>query len=207
MPLVLAGGLNAALSGIAHWSCDIGGFCADPALPDPELFTRWAQWGLLLSHARFHGTGPRGREPWQFGRRTFEIVKRYAVLRYRLLSYLVELGKTACATGLPVLRPMVLEFEDDPACAALSDQYMLGPSLLVKPVCEPGARTCPVYLPDGRWQHWFTRRIYRGGRYVDVPAARESLPLFQHEGSRIPLNRAAPYVQAEALRDIKRRSL
>ncbi|MDD3927926.1 MAG: glycoside hydrolase family 31 protein, partial [bacterium] len=190
---VLSGGLSAALSGIPFWSCDIGGFVGLPGGLSEELYIRWAQFGLLLSHARFHGTnGP--REPWHFSPRTYEIVKKFAELRYRLITYLYNLGIEAGETGMPVIRPMVLEFEDDPACYSMSDQYMLGSALLIKPVLKPGVDKISVYLPKGRWRDFFSGKIYAGPGYVELETDIESIPMLQRQGTIIPLNEAMEYV-------------
>ena len=83
--------------------------------PDPTLYIRWAQWGLLSSHSRFHGV--RGREPWWFGDEAVEVVRCFARLRYRLLPYLWSCANEAVATALPLVRPLLLEYPDDPTAA------------------------------------------------------------------------------------------
>ncbi|HEY64655.1 MAG TPA: alpha-xylosidase, partial [Caldilineae bacterium] len=133
MACTLWGGLSIGLSGIPFWSHDIGGFLG---APDPELYVRWAQFGLLCSHARCHGTTP--REPWAFGTQALDAFRRMVHLRYRLIPYLYSYAHVASQYGLPVLRPMVLEFQDDPNTHTLDLQYMLGRELLVAPVFEPG---------------------------------------------------------------------
>ena len=186
---VLCAGLSAAISGIPFWSCDIGGFVGQP---DDELFVRWSQFGLLTSHARFHGNG--FREPWRFGRRAYRIVKQFADLRYRLITYLHNLGIEASCTGMPVIRPMALAFEDDPVCEGITDQYMLGEALLIRPVFTPGATSARVYLPAGRWIDFFTRRIHKGPAFVEMPAPLERIPVLQRAGTVVPLNDPMPYV-------------
>lgn len=188
----LRGALSLSWSGFAHWACDIGGFHKrdvhppedHPAFgfarPDPELFIRWTQFGLLCSHARFHGI--QGREPWLFGDDAVAVARDFAALRRRLRGYLVECAREAERTGCPVMRPTALEFPEDRGSHNVDTQYLLGPGLLVAPVLEPDGRV-DVYVPPGRWTDHFTGEIYDGPRWVHrekVPL--DQLPLLVREG-------------------------
>ncbi len=186
MANVLRGGLSASLSGIAHWSCDIGGFGrAQTEPPDPRLYIRYLQHGMMLSQTEFHGMGP--REPWHFGPQAIEAYRTMARLRYSLIPYLTTCAAIASATGCPILRPMVLEFQHDPNCAHLDLQYMLGPSLLVAPIFDESTRRL-VYLPEGLWyDHWTGEPIESAGRWIDVDAPLDRIPLFVRGGSAIPM--------------------
>ena len=140
MANTLRGGLASALSGLAYWSHDIGGFWGDPS---PELYVRWAQLGFLSSLSRYHGATP--RDPWRFGEEALRIFREYARFRSQLVPYLVSHGWEASETGIPLMRPMVMEFPDDPAGFAFDLQYCLGRELLVSPVVAPtggSPRTC-----------------------------------------------------------------
>lgn len=182
LPHLLRGGLNTAASGIAHWSHDIGGFFGTPS---EELYIRWAQFGLFVSHARCHGTTP--REPWLYGDRALVVFRTLVNLRYRLIPYLYSCAHEAAKTGLPILRPMVLEFPGDPETHAIDTQYMLGPSLLVAPVLEEGATKKRVYFPAGLWTNWWSGTEHGGPGWVEVSAPLERLPLFVREGTLLPL--------------------
>ncbi|MDW7760621.1 MAG: glycoside hydrolase family 31 protein [Acidobacteriota bacterium] len=140
----IRGGLSAGMSGLAFWSHDIGGF---RGMPSAELYVRWAQFGLLCSHSRMHGDGP--REPWIFGGRALEAVRKAVRLRLRLLPYIRSLAHEASRTGLPVIRSLPLAFPDDPNVHGWEDEFMLGPWLLVAPLVEPGGKR-RVYLPELR---------------------------------------------------------
>lgn len=180
MAAALRGGLSASLSGIAFWSHDIGGFRGTPSA---ALYTRWAQFGLLSSNARCHGTTP--REPWAFGEDAVETFREYAELRYSLLPYLYTYAEVAARTGLPVVRPLVLEYQTDPAVHRLDTQYLLGKDLLVAPVfTDAGTRS--VYLPEGEWRDYWTGERHAGGQYVDVDVGLADLPLFVRAGSVVP---------------------
>ena len=193
MAAALRGGLSLSLSGIPFWSHDIGGFWspAGPGALTPTLYIRWAQFGLLSSHARFHGVGP--REPWAYGEEAVAIVREFARLRYRLLPYLWALAREASEAGAPVVRPMCLEFPDDPVAPGLDRQYMLGPSLLVAPVFNEEGR-CRVYLPAGRWYDFWTNELSAGPAHLDLEVPLERIPLFVREDSILPLAPAMDYV-------------
>jgi alpha-D-xyloside xylohydrolase len=181
----LRGGLSLSLSGIPFWSHDIGGFfnLDRLKLPDPTLYIRWAQFGLLSSHARFHGIGE--REPWHYGERAVEIVRNFARLRYRLLPYLWSWAQEAARSAVSLVRPMWLEFPEDPATYHLDQQYMLGPDLLVAPVLNEEGR-CQVYLPPGRWYDFWSDAPIDGPRYLDLIVPLERLPLYVRDDSILP---------------------
>lgn len=185
----LRGGLSAAFSGEAFWSHDIGGFVGQK--PSDELYMRWAQFGLLSPFARFHGTTP--REPWEYGGPALEVVKYYARLRYALLPYLLAYGHESAETGLPLMRPLVLEYPGEPRIDAVDDQYLLGPDLLAAPVFVPGARSRAVYLPRGQW--WLFDRPasgLSGPGYHVIDAPLERMPLLARAGAVIPRYAQAP---------------
>jgi alpha-D-xyloside xylohydrolase len=180
MSAALRGGLSASLSGITLWSHDIGGFRGTPS---SELYIRWAQFGLLSSNSRCHGTTP--REPWEFGSEALDIFREYAELRYRLLPYIYTAAEVAARTGLPVVRPLVFGYQDDPATHTIDTQYSLGPDLLIAPVF--GADTeRDVYLPEGEWRDHWTGEYHNGGRWITVDAPLDRQPMFVRAGSVVP---------------------
>ena len=186
MAATLRAGLSLSISGISMWSHDIGGFW-NPRLfqpPDPTLYIRWAQFGLLSSHSRFHGV--RGREPWYYGDKAIEVVREFARLRYRLLPYIYSLAEEASATGIPVVRPLILEYPDDPVAATVDYEYLLGPDLLVVPVMNPEGRAV-VYLPEGEWRDWWSGEVSTGPRHLRLEVPIERLPLYARVGADIPI--------------------
>ena len=143
MAETLRAGLSLAFSGFAFWSHDIGGF---EGTPDPGVFKRWTAFGLLSSHSRLHGSSSY-RVPWAFDDEAVEVTRKFTKLKLRLMPYLFAAGLEATRTGTPVLRPMQLEFGDDPATGYLDRQYMLGADLLVAPCSAPtrvSSSTCPL---------------------------------------------------------------
>lgn len=105
----LRGGLSLGLSGFPFWSHDVGGyFCT----PEPNVYIRWMQFGMLSPLVRFHGTS--AREPWAFGEKAVELYRQYAALRYSLIEYLYSEARRCAEDGTPMLRALVLDFPEDP---------------------------------------------------------------------------------------------
>jgi alpha-D-xyloside xylohydrolase len=187
MAAALRAGLSLSMSGIPFWSHDIGGFWNPQNVgrgPDPELYIRWAQWGLLSSHSRFHGV--RGREPWWYGEEAVDVVRKFAKLRYRLLPYLWSFANEAAETATPLVRPLVLEYPDDPTAHHVDTQFLLGPWLLVAPVFEPGGPQ-KVYLPPGRWYDFWSGEALNGPCWLDLTVPLDRIPLYVRDDSLVPM--------------------
>ncbi len=176
----LRGGLSLALSGFAFWSHDIGGF---EATATPDLFKRWVAFGLLSTHSRLHGSSTQ-RVPWAFGEEASEVLRQFTQLKCRLMPYLFAGAVEAHKTGVPLLRPMLLEYQDDPACRYLDRQYMLGGSLLVAPIFNDQS-LASYYLPQGTWINILDEVAYSGGWQEHVCTYFE-LPVLARPNSIIP---------------------
>ena len=163
---------------------------AGPSLT-PELFIRWAQWAMFNSHARLYGFEP--YMPWVFGDRALEIYRRYAKLRYRLMPYIYSQAYKATRTGLPMMRAMVLEFQDDPNTYSMEDQYMFGDAFLVAPVYTPVNRRT-VYLPEGRWSDYWTGEEHEGPTTLRVEPPLEVMPVYVKSDSIIPMGPDMAYL-------------
>jgi alpha-D-xyloside xylohydrolase len=185
--------LSFGMSGFPFYSHDIGGFSG---LPDSALYVRWAQLGLFSSHARAHGTPP--REPWEYGAEAERIFRRYAELRYRLMPYIYSEAVFATQNSLPFCAPLVLEYQDDPTTYSIEDAYMFGRSLLVAPILDETNRR-RVYLPQGVWFDYWTKDRITGGRWLEVDAPLDMLPLFVTENALLPYAPLAQHTGAIAL--------
>ena len=169
----LRGGLSLSLSGFGYWSHDIGGFEGNP---DPALFKRWLAFGLLSSHSRLHGNES-VRVPWSIDEEAVDVTRTFAYLKKKLHPYLVETMREVSEKGLPMMRPMLLAFPEDPTSWFLDQQYMLGPDLLVAPVFNAEGDVT-FYLPAGKWRNYFTDEIIEGGRWLTESHGFNSLPLY-----------------------------
>ncbi|RII14601.1 Alpha-xylosidase [Streptomyces sp. YIM 130001] len=178
----LRGGLSLSLSGFGFWSHDIGGF---EGTPDPAVFKRWLAFGLLSSHSRLHGSSSY-RVPWEFGDEAVDVARQFTLLKHRLMPYLYGAAAEAHRTGVPLMRPLLLDFPGDPACRTLDRQYMLGPDLLVAPVFSAGGDV-EFYLPEGTWTHLLTGDTVEGGRWLREHHGFDSLPLYVRPGAVLPL--------------------
>ena len=132
MEQTIRGGLSLMLSGFSYWSHDIGGF-EDKATPD--VYKRWVAFGLLSSHSRLHGSTSY-RVPWNYDEESVDVLRYYTELKKSLMPYINAARTEAEEYGYPVMRPMMLEFQNDPVCAYLDRQYMLGDKILVAPVFD-----------------------------------------------------------------------
>ena len=195
----LAAGLNMGIAGIPWWTTDIGGFHGGDPKDEAfrELFARWFAWGAFCPVMRLHGdreprqpqVGTTGgatcrsgapNEVWCYGDRVYEICKKYLNLREELRPYTRKTMAQAHEKGTPVMRTMFYAFPQDKTCWQVEDQYMFGDDYLVAPVLYPGVTTRRVYLPEGfRWQDLESGEVHEGGRYVEVPAPLEVIPVFR----------------------------
>jgi alpha-D-xyloside xylohydrolase len=178
----LRGGLSLGLSGFGYWSHDIGGF---EGTPDPALFKRWIAFGLLSSHSRLHGSASY-RVPWLFDEESVDVLRLFTKVKLSLMPYLYGAAWQAHTEGVPMMRAMVLAFPDDPACAYLERQYMLGDDLLVAPVFGDDGDVS-YYLPEGTWTHFRTGERVRGARWVRERHGFGSVPLLVRPGAVVPV--------------------
>jgi alpha-glucosidase len=180
-------GLTMSLSGMFNIGHDVGGF-AGP-VPDPELLVRWIQSAAFSPRFIMNSwkAGGEVNTPWLHPSVT-PIIREWIRLRYRLLPYLYTLYWRAAQFAEPMLRPLCYEFDDDPRAFADSDDFMLGPNLLVASVVEAGQRERSVYLPAGpaEWLDFWSGKHVAGGRTLVAPAPLERIPLFVPAGAVIP---------------------
>jgi alpha-glucosidase len=172
------------LSGQTFVGADIPGYTGRA---DGELLVRAYQASLFAPFLRNHTSIDQyDNEPWRYGAPYEDAVRRALRLRYTLLPYLYAAVEEAHRTGLPVFRPLVLEFQQDENTANLDDQYMAGEALLVAPATRVGQRERDMYLPAGRWFSWDTGAEVAGGRLLSIPVPLDQLPVFQRGGTIVP---------------------
>lgn len=190
---------SSGLGGLAFWSSDISGYCGD--IDDYQafapLYVRWMQFGMFNSLSRVHHNGDWAVEPWQFGPEVEAIVREAVERRYRLIPYIYTYARRSYDTGLPMMRPLVLEYPEDKNALRAETQFLFGEELLVAPVLsESGSRE--VYLPEGRWIDYNEpSRREPGGRWITVTAPLSKTPLWVREGAIIPTMPVMQYIHED----------
>ena len=178
----LRAGLSFGMSGFGYWSHDIAGF-EDQATPD--LYKRWTQFGLLSSHSRYHGSTAY-KVPWLYGDEAVDVCREFVDLKLRLVPYLKRMAVQTHETGVPMMRAMVLEFQDDPTCEDIDTQYMLGSDVLVAPIFNDEG-LARFYVPDagdGRpWRNLITDTEYEPGRWYTERYDYHALPVLARPGT------------------------
>jgi len=188
----LRGGLSLATSGFGYWSHDIGGF--ENKAP-ADLFKRWTAFGLLSTHSRLHGSTSY-RVPWEYDDEAVQVTSFFTRLKHRLMPYLYQQSVNNNKTGVPVMRPMILEFNKDLNTHVLDRQYMLGDSILVAPILNSNGEGS-YYLPEGKWTHLISEKVIEGGQWYSEIYDYFSLPLFVRPNSILPLGNETESSQYE----------
>ena len=188
IPGAIRSGLSAGMSGISMWGPVIGG---SYGVPGAECYVRWFQLGMFSPVAIMNGYS--GKAPWEYGKEALDICLRYARLRMRLLPYISSYAAVAHETGLPIMRSLALEFENDLVAHTMDLQYLFGREFLVAPIYSQYNRRT-VYIPEGKWVDYWTGEVITGPQVTAVAASLDQLPLFVRGGSIIPMGPEMDYV-------------
>ncbi|MCE0483296.1 MAG: DUF5110 domain-containing protein [Methylacidiphilales bacterium] len=181
--------LNWSLAGMPYGACDIGGYYNETT---PELLTRWMEAGVFFPIMRAHSERKmKPHFPWLFGHDAEVAIKKAIELRYRLIPYYYSLAYEAHETGTPLMRPLVMEFPDDPKVANLSDQWLMGRGLMAAPILQQ-ANQRSVYLPADTWYRLNSSTPLPGSQTLNVTAALDEIPVYVRAGTILPLG---PVVQ------------
>ncbi|WP_404816317.1 glycoside hydrolase family 31 protein [Streptomyces thermolineatus] len=192
--------LGLGLSGVPLAGADV------PALPErggAELFVRWMQLGSLLPFLRTCSGADAadpwrpGAEPWRFGAGALAAVREAFARREELMPYLYTVAHTAHRAGVPWVRPVWWHEPEDRALREVGDAFLVGGSLLVAPVTEPGAVSREVRLPRGRWYDRATGAVYRGPGRAVVRTPLSRLPVLVRAGAVLPVAAAGGGVELE----------
>ncbi|MFW5987841.1 MAG: glycoside hydrolase family 31 protein [bacterium] len=188
MPMLM----NMGLSGISFCGTDVGGFTGNS---NGELLTRWTQLGAFVPFFRNHcEVRAISQEPWSFGKKYENIIKKYIELRYKFITHIYNLFYQTSQTGIPVMRPLIMEYPDDKECENLSDQFMFGDSIMLAPVYQPDKDKRMLYLPEGNWIDFWTKEVYQGQKHIIIDAPLDTMPIFIKAGSILPLNEKLNYI-------------
>ena len=176
----------------------MGGFEMTAA---PDVYKRWLQFGLLSTHSRLHGSKSY-RVPWLFDEEAVDVCRKFTKLKLRLLPYLYSMAVKSHRTGIPSMRAMIMEFNDDPATKYLDMQYMLGDSILVAPIFNKEGHA-EYYLPAGRWTHLLSGEVKDGGRWYEEDYDFFSLPVFVRENTLLLIGAVDTTVDYELEKDVQ----
>ncbi|PKL50045.1 MAG: hypothetical protein CVV39_01920 [Planctomycetes bacterium HGW-Planctomycetes-1] len=188
---------TAANVGFGFWSHDIGGhYCRDGlGMPkNPELYTRWIQWGVLSPVFRTHATANRDieRRIWAWPMEYFQAMRSAYDLRYALLPYIYTSARQAYDTGISLCRPLYYDWPRDEEAYSFKGEYMFGDNLLVNPVVAPMDENKKyvlqkTWLPKGRWFEYSTGKVIDGPVIIERPYALDEIPVYVKAGSIIPM--------------------
>ena len=180
------------LSGEPFVGSDVGGFIGRG---NGELLVRAYQISFLAPFCRNHKViDGYDQEPWRFGKFYEDIIRKYLKLRYELLPFLYTTLEEAHRTGVPLFRPLMLNYQDDPNTYNLDDEFMIGDDLLVAPIVKPDVTARLVYLPKGVWYDYWTNKKYLGGTMIRLDAPLDTVPMFVRAGAIIPLGPQMNYL-------------
>ena len=202
---ILSGGLSIGISGVSFWGFDIGGFynCdyeGRRTVPDDDDYIRSVQMGLMSPLSRSHGQST-PREPWVFSKTAQAAFLKINKLRYRLLPYLYSTAYETCDRGLPMMRPLLLEFQEDRTVRNIGTEYMLGEAMLVAPVFDQPEHA--IYLPKGSWIDLEDNSRVSGGEWIVREKRIDVIPLFLRENRGIFLLDQAPmHIADENFREL-----
>ena len=193
--------MNMGLSGLNFSGTDIGGFTGDS---NGELLTRWTQLGTFMPFFRNHSSlNTKKQEPWEFAEKHEKIIKQFIELRYKFMPHIYNLFYKNSQNGLPVMRPLFMEFPDDKKTYEISYQFMVGNSILAAPVYEPNKNKKLVYLPEGNWINYFTGEIYKGNQYIIEDTPLSTMPLYVKGGSILIMGEKMNYIGEKERKKLK----
>ncbi|WP_423922717.1 TIM-barrel domain-containing protein [Frigoribacterium sp. 2-23] len=185
---------STGLSAVSH---DIGGHTGGQTFPgaEPEstkladdLYARWVQFGTFQPIDRLHSNHS-DRLPWQYGEAANASAKAFLNLRENLMPLSYTLAEEATRTGVPVTRPLYLQYPEQAQAYSLAgSEYLYGSDVLVAPVTTPGTTaTTSVWFPAGSdWTDYFTGTTYAGGTTADVTTGLDTMPVFVRAGGIVP---------------------
>ncbi|MBB5318849.1 glycoside hydrolase family 31 protein [Tunturibacter empetritectus] len=207
--------LNLGLSGFSMAGDDIGGYAGSST---QDLLTKWIEVGEFNPIYRDHTEKfTADQEPWVGGAEVEAVRRRYIEDRYRLMPYLYTLAEENSRTGVPMMRPLFLEFPDatadkHPLDLDAANQFMLGPDLLIAPAPYPEAPDsyAVTFPPVGWYDYWTGAKVAGSAREavavstgaalgvgalqsVKITPQVDVLPVFVRAGSILPF---APVVQS-----------
>ncbi len=188
---------NMSISGLMNIGTDIGGFGGDCT---DELMQRWIVLGMFSPLMRNHSAiNTKRQEPWTFSKKTIDIYRRAVKFRYSLIPYIYDCFHEHQSSGLPIIRPMVLEYENDENCRNENEQFMYGENMIIAPIVAQGQTNKMVYIPKDKYYDFYTNKLAKTG-YSIRKCDKILCPIYVKEGSIIPLKDDSNVMNNEVLR-------
>jgi alpha-D-xyloside xylohydrolase len=185
-------GLNMSLLGYAYWGADVLSLYKSPSA---ELHRRYSQFSIFSPLSRYFSCpDDPNRNPWGIDSQCEENFRRHINLKMRLLPYYYKLARQAYDTGIPIIRPLCLEFPDDPHTRPIWQQLMIGDALMMAPVLEPAAKSVKIYFPKGLWYSWWSGTRFEGPGWFEVTVDDGHLPLFILSGKPLILGKVLQFI-------------
>jgi len=182
---------TAANVGYAYWSHDIGGHM--PGIVEPELYTRWLQFGAFSPILRTHTTknADAERRIWAYPEPFSDIMRDTYHLRYALLPYIYTEARRTYDTGAAFFRPLYYDWPESAEAYSTKDEYLFGNNMLVAPVVTPvdketGLAAEKVWLPEGDWLEWQTGTRFHGPTTVERSFSIRQIPVYVLAGAIVP---------------------
>ena len=197
--------------GYGYWSHDIGGHTwgripVEQQKMQPELTTRWTQFGVFSPILRHHSTKKPSiyKEAWLYPFEYTVAIHDAINLRYALFPYIYTAAREAYETGLSIVRPMYYEYPNMPEAYEYKNQYFFGDDMIVAPVIAPILKDehtakVNVWLPAGQWYEWYTGTMLDGGKVYERGFLINEIPVYIKAGAIIPM-----YPKIKSLRDTVR---
>lgn len=177
-----------------YWSHDIGGHLGNGKPIDPEMYTRWLQFGAVSPVMRTHSSKDHAlnKEPWVFADEYRDIIRATVRQRYRMLPYIYSMARKTWEEGISLCRPMYYDYPEEPEAYAKRSQYMFGDDMLIAPVTTPapsGSRFAEVevWLPEGQWYELHTGTLLDGGRTLTRRFAPDEYGIYVKAGAVLPM--------------------
>ncbi|MDY8135563.1 TIM-barrel domain-containing protein [Aquimarina sp. 2201CG5-10] len=179
--------LSMGMQGLGYMHSDLGGFAGGEVF-NPELYTRWLQYGVFQPIFRPHAQEHIAPEPVFHDKKTKALAKKSIELRYSLIPYNYTLAFDNYQTGIPLMRPLFFGNSEEEELQDVSFTYLWGDNFLVSPVVKPDVASMDVLFPKGNiWYDFFTGQKYEGGAYRQVQVVEEHIPVFVKAGAFIPM--------------------
>jgi len=179
-----------ATIGEPYVSSDIGSYLGPPPTQSgadpPDLYDRWVQLGTFQPILRLHSNDEK-RLPWEYPQPVQGITESFLRLREALIPYTYTLAAEANQTGLPMARPLYLDYPTQPSAYDNPTEYLYGPNMLVAPVTSPGdVASTTVWFPPGKWDDFFTGATFTGPSTATLAVPLDQMPVFVRQGGIVP---------------------